>query len=494
MRDLLHDPLWQACDLGKPIPDSLHAVSVALPLWEHVIGYEEEDSAVINAMNCGYPRFFCHPLVTKLFDEAQHRFARSGQKCLVFPSIKIARQCVRYLLRKTAKRAWVNEFGFDGLYAVTFNESFLDTAKEFWRYCGQIVSSRLAEAALKNQVVIPEPTVKNELRTRIAQLSNQSADDVYLFGSGMAAIYTVHQMLQAVQGPVKTVQIEFPYVDALRVQQEFGPGVHFFPIFNSEHYTELEKLLKHESIAGIYCEMPSNPLMRSVDLARLSELASRYDVPLVVDDTVGTCVNLDVGRFADLTTTSLTKYFSGVGDVIAGSLVLSSKSKFYTRFSEYLKKDYEDLFWVTDALSLEANSRDFPQRIQRVNKTAQTVVDYLGRHPRIEKVFYSTLDTGDAYRVALRSDGGGGGLMSILLKDAADTAPLFYDALRVSKGPSLGTNYTLACPYMLLAHYQELDWAEQCGASRYLIRLSIGLEDPDDLIERLEQAFNVLVK
>ena len=64
----------------------------------------------------------------------------------------------------------------------------------------------------------------------------------------------------------------------------------------------------------------------------------------------------------------------------------------------------------------------------------------------------------------------------------------FTIALAVCKGPSLGTVFTLACPFTLLAHYTELDWAESCGVSRYLIRISVGLEDPEELWSRLDRA------
>ena len=88
----------------------------------------------------------------------------------------------------------------------------------------------------------------------------------------------------------------------------------------------------------------------------------------------------------------------------------------------------------------------------------------------------------------LRRNGGFGGLLSLELIDPERNAPKFYDALRVCKGPNLGMNYTLACPFTILAHYHELDFAERCGVSRWLIRVSVGLEDADDLIGRFDAA------
>jgi cystathionine gamma-synthase len=84
-------------------------------------------------------------------------------------------------------------------------------------------------------------------------------------------------------------------------------------------------------------------------------------------------------------------------------------------------------------------------------------------------------------------DGGHGCLLSFVLKDR-ESAPRVYDAMQFSKGPSLGTNFTLVCPYTLLAHYDELDWAARCGVDRTLLRVSVGLEPADIIIERMKQA------
>ena len=80
-------------------------------------------------------------------------------------------------------------------------------------------------------------------------------------------------------------------------------------------------------------------------------------------------------------------------------------------------------------------------------------------------------------------------MFSMVLKDCERTSPRFFDALRMAKGPSLGTNYSLCCPYTLLAYYDELDAVEKYGVSRWLLRVSAGMEDIDDLIDRFERAF-----
>ena len=116
------------------------------------------------------------------------------------------------------------------------------------------------------------------------------------------------------------------------------------------------------------------------------------------------------------------------------------------------------------------------------------IISYLSEHPAVEKIWYPSLVQKENYDSVIRQDGGYGSLFSMKIRGGEDASAKFYDRLAISKGPSLGTNFSLACPYTLLAHYGELDWAESCGVPRDLIRVSIGLEEPDDLLERFEEA------
>ena len=135
---------------------------------------------------------------------------------------------------------------------------------------------------------------------------------------------------------------------------------------------------------------------------------------------------------------------------------------------------------------------DLTDRIEGVNRTAERLCHRLVADPRVGRVYYPKYSNRECYEAAMRPGGGYGGLLSILLADAQTKAPAFFDALRISKGPNLGTDFSLSCPYTLLAHYKELDFAEQCGVSRHLVRVSVGLEDPDDLIERFDRALKTV--
>jgi cystathionine gamma-synthase len=106
MQNLLTDPLWEAKDLGRAIPDSRHAVSVCLPTWESVIGYEEGDEAVTSRMKCGYPRFFLHPDVVELHEKiaAEKNADIDGEslRWLAFPHEDCAKRCADYVIGKGA--------------------------------------------------------------------------------------------------------------------------------------------------------------------------------------------------------------------------------------------------------------------------------------------------------------------------------------------------------------------------------------------------------
>ncbi|RYD34833.1 MAG: PLP-dependent transferase, partial [Verrucomicrobiaceae bacterium] len=102
-------------------------------------------------------------------------------------------------------------------------------------------------------------------------------------------------------------------------------------------------------------------------------------------------------------------------------------------------------------------------------------------------VWHPSLTQRENYEKVMRKGGGFGGLLSFVLKNEKKT-PKVYDALRVNKGPSFGTAFTLVCPYTLLAHYTELEWAEGCGVSPNLLRVSVGQESTEHIISVFEEA------
>lgn len=141
---------------------------------------------------------------------------------------------------------------------------------------------------------------------------------------------------------------------------------------------------------------------------------------------------------------------------------------------------------------MERNSRDFVSRIDRINVNAEAICDILKTHPRIKDVYYpKVVPSKQFYDQRRNPQGGYGGLLSATFHSTKD-ATAFYDALNTEKGPSLGTNFTLASPFVLLAHYTELEWAAQYGVDINLVRFSVGLEDTQTLKVTIHEALNAL--
>lgn len=491
-RQLLDRPRWRAEDLGAPLPATPHAVSVCLPTWRDNVGYEENDPRVHGRLTTGYPRFVYNALCRELFAVCRQRFGGAGESALAFPDRSAAERFTEFLAARAGAAATLHEFGRHGVWAATFPEAAAETARAFWQHTGDGVSSRHAEACLQNRDAVDAAPARAAVVERIAAAADADPRDVFLFPCGMNAMYAVHRALCRMNPARPTVQFGFPYVDSLKIQEKFGAGVRLFPRGDAAELAELEAMLHRQPIAGLFTEFPSNPLLRTPDLERLERLARYYEFPLIVDDTIAGFTNVDVLPACDAVTTSLTKSFSGVGNVTAGSVVLSAAGPFHSELSAALGADGPATIWGEDLLVLEENSRRFAERIAACSAGAAALAEFLHARPEVAAVFYPRYETSGEYDAFRRPGGGYGPLFSVLLENPEHNAPRFFDALRISKGPNLGTNYTLACPYTILAHYRELDFAERHGVSRWLIRVSVGLEPPDDLIGRVEQALDAL--
>jgi cystathionine gamma-synthase len=474
--------------LGRPIPDSPHAVSVSMPTWADVIGYEEGDPAVHDALACGYPRFVFHPRVRALFRDAEARLGQPGEKALVLPSQTVAERCLALV---TALGGTGRLAAYGTLVAVLVPEKDLPLAKLYWQHTGEIVSSRRADAVLSGRPDLAEaPAVKAALQQRLAGLAGVPEGDVSLHPTGMAALHLALRLVGTLHPGRPTAQFGFPYLDSLKLQQQLGAGALFLPMTDEADWQQLEGALADGTLGGVFCELPSNPLMRSVDLPRLAKVTRAAGVPLIIDDSVATFYNHDFRPYADILVSSLTKFFSGTGEAMGGTLILNPASPLYDRLTGARSEAYEDLFFGADAAVIFNGAADFEARMVVINGSAEALATALAGHPAVAKVHYPSIETPELYRQALRPHAGYGGMLSVVLRGGANEAITFFDRLHIDKGPSFGLSTTLACPYTQLAHFTELDWAEACGVSRHLIRVSVGLEDRAELINRFLTALD----
>lgn len=480
-RDLLTQPVWKADDLGRPMPDSPHAVSMALPRWADVVGYEEKSPVVMNRLASGYPRFVIHPLVQEVA-----RQMGGDDSCLPFPSERVAALCVEFIQRQTGEPARIATL--KGLHAVATTTAGSSALRSFWQHTGLIVSTRQAEAWLVRRDARPTTRdASDSLRRQLASFYDCAEDDVFLTPTGMAAQFAALRTVMTRSPGRSTAQLGFPYVDTLKLQQKFGHGGILLHDLDSIP-EDLRKLLASQPLAACFCEIPGNPLLGSVDVRRITPILREHRVPLVADDVVATPFNVDLSGHADLIATSLTKYVVGTGDAMGGALICNPRSPLYSELKPFVSAAHEDLLWEEDAEVLAMHAKGFPERMERHNQNGLLIAERLRNHPAIERVWYPKWEFNEAYEAVRRPEGGWGSLVTFLPNNAASASPRIYDNLACCKGPSLGTVFTLACPFTLLAHYTELEWAESCGVSRYLIRISIGLEDPEELWKRIAHA------
>jgi len=446
-----------------------------------VVGYEEKAPAVLDRLASGYPRFVIHPLV-----QAVARRLAGAQPCLPFPSLRAARLCAAFIERASGVQAKVVIHRH--LHGVVTSEHGAAALRAFWQHTGLIVSTRQAEAHLAGRMPgADDEAVRQSLRQQLAGFYDCAPDDVFLAPTGMAAQFAALQAVMQRTPSRPTAQLGFPYVDTLKLQEKFGQGgILLHHLENIE--AELKDLLRRQPLAACFCEIPGNPLLGSADVRRISPLRRGHRVPVVADDVVATPFNVDLSEHADLIATSLTKFIAGTGDVMGGALICNPKSPFYHELKPIISEQHEELLWGEDAVVLDAQARSFPERMKRHNENGLLLAERLRQHPAVERVWYPKWEFNEAYEAVRRPDGGWGALITFLPKRGDTRSPAIYDRLAFCKGPSLGTVFTLACPFTLLAHYTELEWAESCGVSRYLIRISVGLEDPEDLWQRLEQA------
>jgi cystathionine gamma-synthase len=463
------------------MPASAHAVSVALPRWQDVVGYEEGKPETMARISTGYPRFVIHPLVRELAREIGN-----GESCLPLPSFRTAELCAGFIRRTSGEAAEIRSHR--GIHVVATSLAGGEALHAFWQHAGLLVSSRQALALLAGGGKRSDDVaICVSLRQQLANLYDCSRGDVFLTPTGMAAQFAALQAVRRRAPGLPTAQLGFPNMDTLRLQERIGSGCVL--LHRLDHLApKVHALLRRQALAACFCEIPGNPLLGSADLRRTSPMLREHRVPLVGDDVIGTPVNVDLGLYADLIATSLTKFMAGSGDVMGGALICNPRSPLYHELKPIVAAQHEELLWGEDAAILVSRIRGFTERMKRHNQNGLLIAERLREHPAVERVWYPKWECSEAYEAVRRPEGGWGALVSFLPRNGASNAPAIYDRMTVCKGPSLGTVFTLACPFALLACYRELEWAESCGVPRHLVRLSVGLEDPEDLWDRLGTA------
>jgi len=312
----------------------------------------------------------------------------------------------------------------------------------------------------------------------------EGAEGALLFGSGMAAITTTMATLLSAGDHLVLIRDCYHRTRefALTFLQRWGIETTLLPAAEA---AALPGLVRPETRL-VFCELPTNPYLRVVDLARVAEVARGCGALTVVDSTFATPLNLrPLALGADLVIHSATKYLGGHNDLLAG--VAAGPRPLLARL-EKARGVMGGISNPHDAYLLIRGLKTLALRVGRQNENGLAVARFLAGHPAVRRVHYPGLPGHPDHDVACRQMAGFGGVVSFELDGDLEAAGRFVDRLRLPYiGPTLGgVESIVEQPSRLFA----LDPAESraAGLADSLVRYALGIEDAADLIADLEQA------
>ncbi|TYB93757.1 MAG: PLP-dependent transferase [Kosmotoga sp.] len=329
------------------------------------------------------------------------------------------------------------------------------------------------------------PTV-NLLERRMAAL--EKGIDSVAFSSGMAAITTV--ILSLSKNDDEIIAHRNLYGSTFSALDKLLPNYGIKTIFTDMTDIEEVKDLITDKTRVIFFETPTNPSMEIIDIGAIVELARKYNISVVVDNTFATPYfqkPLEYG--VDVVVHSATKYISGHGDVVAG-IAISKDQEYIHRLKFGFMCELGGVMSPFDAWLLLRGLKTLHLRMERHNSNALELTNYLKNNTKVERVLHPSLKNHPGHSTAQKQMSGFGGIVSFELKGDLDTAKAFIKKLKMLKlAVSLGDAETLVEIPALMTHrdYPE-DKLHEFGFKKKTIRISTGLENPLDIISDVKQA------
>jgi cystathionine gamma-synthase len=306
------------------------------------------------------------------------------------------------------------------------------------------------------------------------------------FASGMGAISSLIKIFKPGDHLIVSEDL---YGGTYRLFDEYYAKYGFsFSWIDTSDFSKMEKAVRPETKA-LFIETPSNPMMKVTDIRRSAELIHRKGGLLIVDNTFLSPYfqnPLDLG--ADIVVASGTKYLAGHNDALAGFIV-HSNDKLEVDLRNAQKSEGASLS-PFDAWLLLRGLQTLAIRMERHDKNAAVIAEWLRAHKRVEKVFYPGFEDHPQYRLSCSQARGSGGMISFYLKNPADAAVLLRSVSVILFAESLGGVQSLIT-YPLVQTHSAIPEAMRlsAGVNDRLMRLSVGIEDAGDIIADLGAAF-----
>lgn len=307
------------------------------------------------------------------------------------------------------------------------------------------------------------------------------------FASGLAAMDAVMKLLQPGDEVISTNDLYGgSYRLFTKIFEDFGLKFHFVGM---NDLSNVENAI-NKNTKLIWVETPTNPMMNVVDMGAISAIARAHKIWVAVDNTFASPYLQQPLNFgADIVMHSATKYLAGHSDVVLGSLVVND-DKLHQRLS-FIQNASGAVPGPMDSFLTLRGIKTLHVRMQRHCENGKAVAEYLAAHPKIEKVYWPGFSTHPNHEVAKQQMNGFGGMLSFIPKGADhDTAIKIIENLTLfTLAESLGGVESLAGHPASMTHASiPKTEREKSGVVDALIRLSVGIEDAEDLIEDLAQA------
>ncbi|WP_263379780.1 trans-sulfuration enzyme family protein [Granulicella paludicola] len=333
------------------------------------------------------------------------------------------------------------------------------------------------------------PTV-NALEQAISAL--EGTEHALCFRSGMGAISTL--CLALLKAGDHVILSEVIYGGTVRLFQQVLKNFAIeFDFVDTAKPEAVEKAIKPNTRL-IFIETPANPTLRLSDVKALAEIAhSHENILLAVDNTFLTPLLQNVLELgADISMLSTTKYIDGHNATIGGSLATHNEE--ITERLRFIRKVLGTIASPMDSWLTLQGIKTLPARLAIHCQHAQQVAEWLEAHPRVERVYYPGLDSFPQKALAEKQQKGFGGMLAFELKASTEESLKFINSLKLCTcAESLGSVETLITNPATASHCDiPLEIREKLGVTDRLIRLSVGLESPKDLIKDFEQAFTVV--
>ena len=324
---------------------------------------------------------------------------------------------------------------------------------------------------------------REALEALIAELEGGYAG--FAFGSGMAALTAVLSLLHSGDRVLISSNV---YGGTFRLLSKVFD--HFDITYTISDTTDIASFEGDiaEDVKAVIIESPANPLMTVTDIRAVAEAAHRHGLLVIVDNTFMTPYlqkPLELG--ADIVVHSATKYLGGHSDVVSGLAVVNSKE--LAEKIAFIQNSTGGVLGPFDSFLLIRGIKTLAVRMDRHVYNAEKVADYLSKHDAVKNVYYPGLPDSQGYEVNRRQAKNGGAMISFELKDNYDINTFFESLQLVSLAESLGGVESLVCHPSSMTHASiPADIRKKVGITDGLIRLSVGIEQIDDILEDVAQA------